>query len=75
MLTGAWPPLEVERGRLRLTGPSAKLLDPKSRVPLREYLKLQGRFAHLSEDDVRALQEAVDRAWRRLSAALEESKT
>lgn len=42
---------------------------------MRKYLKLQGRFAHLSEDDVRALQEAVDRAWRRLSAALEESRT
>ena len=38
---------------------------PKEKSVL-EYLKLQGRFRHLSEDDVRLIQERTDYEWERL---------
>jgi pyruvate/2-oxoacid:ferredoxin oxidoreductase beta subunit len=31
-----------------------------------EYLRLQGRFNHLTEDQIRGIQETVDREWERL---------
>jgi len=33
---------------------------------VREYLKLQGRFSHLTEEDIEFIQENVDREWERL---------
>jgi len=35
-------------------------------VPVREYLKLQGRFNHLTEKDIEETQRRVDNAWERL---------
>jgi len=40
-------------------------LDPKN-LPVDEYLRLQGRFAHLTDDEVHTIQETVDREWARL---------
>ena len=34
----------------------------------REYLKLQGRFSHLTEEDIEFIQENADREWERLVA-------
>jgi pyruvate/2-oxoacid:ferredoxin oxidoreductase beta subunit len=31
-----------------------------------EYLRLQGRFNHLSDEDIQKIQETVDREWERL---------
>jgi hypothetical protein len=39
---------------------------PKREVPVREYLKLRGRFSHLTEEDIEFIQENVDRGWERL---------
>ena len=33
---------------------------------MREYLQLQGRFSHLTEEDIEFIQENVDREWERL---------
>ena len=41
---------------------------PKREVPVREYIKLQGRFSHLTEEDIEFIQENVDREWERLVA-------
>ena len=41
---------------------------PKREVPVREYLQLQGRFSHLTEEDIEFIQENVDRGWERLVA-------
>ena len=41
---------------------------PRREVPVREYLKLQGRFSHLTEEDIEFIQENVDREWGRLAA-------
>ena len=37
-------------------------------VPVSEYLRLQGRFRHLSDENIAAIQAEVDRNWERLVA-------
>jgi pyruvate ferredoxin oxidoreductase beta subunit len=51
--TGAWPLYEVESGRTRIT---VKVADLR---PVEEYLKLQGRFQHLGDADLAAIQAQV----------------
>jgi len=55
-----FPLYEIENGR-RYT-----LQDEKRIVPVKEYLKLQGRFSHLSESQIEEIQKRVDEAWERL---------
>ncbi|MCS7385847.1 MAG: pyruvate synthase subunit PorB [archaeon GB-1867-005] len=74
VLTGMWALYEIENGVFRLTGPSAALIDKARRKPIREYLKLQGRFAKMSDEDVEKLQEFVDMQWEHYKALLEESR-
>jgi len=58
--TKVFPLYEVENGdRYNIN------LAPKN-VPVEEYLRLQGRFSHLTEDQIRGIQETVDREWERL---------
>jgi pyruvate ferredoxin oxidoreductase beta subunit/2-oxoisovalerate ferredoxin oxidoreductase beta subunit len=38
----------------------------KDKKPINDYLKLQGRFHHLSEKDIAFMQEEVDKKWERL---------
>ncbi len=39
---------------------------PKREAPVREYLQLQGRFSHLTEEDIEFIQGNVDREWKSL---------
>lgn len=58
--TKVFPLYEVERGeRYNIN------VEPKN-LPVDEYLRLQGRFAHLTDDEVHTIQENVDREWERL---------
>ena len=58
--TKVFPLYEVENGEVwRITR------KPKG-LPVIEYLKIQGRFRHLKEDDIKRIQENVDREWDRL---------
>ena len=52
--TGIWVNYEIERGVFRVTTPVPK------RLPVEEYLKLQGRFAHLTKEEIEAIQRMVD---------------
>jgi pyruvate/2-oxoacid:ferredoxin oxidoreductase beta subunit len=61
-----WILYEIEGGKLRLTGKSAKLLDKDQRLPVVEYLSQQGRFNKISEQDIQELQNWVDRNWEEL---------
>jgi pyruvate ferredoxin oxidoreductase beta subunit len=70
--TGMWVLYEVENGVFRLTGPSRALLDKGKRKPVAEYLKLQGRFRHLSPEDVERIQRMVDENWERIAEMLKE---
>jgi pyruvate/2-oxoacid:ferredoxin oxidoreductase beta subunit len=52
--TGAWLLLEIENGQLKLNGKTSNL------KPVQEYLKLQGRFKHLSDSDIKNIQQDID---------------
>jgi pyruvate ferredoxin oxidoreductase beta subunit len=53
--SGIWLLYEIKCGEKNLT------YRPKKRLPVQEYLKRQGRFSHLAEEDISAIQSAVDR--------------
>lgn len=52
--TGMWILYEVERGEFKVTQ------KVRRRKPVREYLKLQGRFSHLTDDDIEHIQKMID---------------
>ena len=62
--TCVWPLYEVIEGKYQLT------YEPKNKLPVEEYLKLQGRFAHLfkpgNEWMIQQVQQEVDRNWEDL---------
>jgi pyruvate/2-oxoacid:ferredoxin oxidoreductase beta subunit len=43
----------------------------KEKKPIDDYLKLQGRFRHLQPEQIKVLQEEVDRNWERLLKKIE----
>ena len=55
--TGAWPLLEVEDGVLKVN------VKPRELKPIGEYLKLQRRFRHISEEQLEIIQDDVSRDW------------
>ena len=48
-------------------------VDEPVKVPVREYLKLQRRFAHLDDDDIDFIQKTVDENYQRLLGRIERS--
>jgi pyruvate ferredoxin oxidoreductase beta subunit len=73
--TGVWALFEIENGKFRLTGPSARILKQNKRKPLEEYLRIQGRYRKMTDEDVKILKERIDKAWKSYSELhkLEES--
>src|SRR5207248_10414010 len=64
VLSGVWPLYEVENGVLRLVGKTRDLADGRlKRVPVRDYLNRQGRFAHFTDDDIEYFQSKIDQMW------------
>ncbi|OYT31155.1 MAG: 2-ketoisovalerate ferredoxin oxidoreductase [Thermofilum sp. ex4484_79] len=70
VLTGMWILYEWDRGIFRLTGPSRGLLNKEKRKHVIEYLKLQGRFRHISKEDIEILQEYVDNKWEEIKSLI-----
>ncbi len=61
--TCVFPLYEVEHGEeYRIT------VWPRQKEPAEEYMRLQGRFAHLEPEDMRRIQDNVDREWDKLVA-------
>jgi pyruvate/2-oxoacid:ferredoxin oxidoreductase beta subunit len=58
--TNVFPLYEVEDGVYAI---NRKIAHPK---PVDEYLKLQGRFRHLTAEEVGFFQNSVNRSWERL---------
>jgi pyruvate/2-oxoacid:ferredoxin oxidoreductase beta subunit len=54
--TGIFTLYEIEDGKLKITVKPSKL------KPVGEYLKVQGRFGHLTDEDIAAIQKDVDEA-------------
>ena len=57
--TKVFPLYEYRDGKL-------KVYKPAKTLPVSEYLSLQGRFAHLREDEIEEVQKAVDERWESL---------
>jgi pyruvate ferredoxin oxidoreductase beta subunit len=63
--TGMWVLFEIEHGKLKLSPPSARLLDRSKRKPIEQYVKPQKRFRLLTDEDVEELQDWVDKNWEK----------
>ena len=66
--TGVFPLYEVENGKYKLS------IKVSNRKPVQEYLKPQGRFRHLSEDDIKHIQERTDEEYEKLMKLVEDSQ-
>ena len=60
VLTGMWNLYEIERGEFKLT------FKPPKRRPVADYLKVQGRFRHLTDEEIAEIQRTVDEECKRL---------
>ena len=62
--TCVWPLYEVIDGKWVLS------YEPKQKLPIEDYLRLQGRFAHMfnpgNEGTIQKLQKTVDNTWEKL---------
>ena len=58
--TGIFPLYEVENSKYKLSHTVAK------HRPIQDYLKLQGRFRHLSEETITEIQDRVDKEYAKL---------
>jgi len=65
--TNVFPLYEIEKGIVTISK------KPVQKTPVVEYLKLQGRFKHLGEEEVKEIQGNVDAKWEKL-LKLEETK-
>jgi len=66
--TGVFPLYEIEDGKYKLNVNVAK------RKPVEEYLKPQGRFRHLSEKDIKYIQDRVDKEYAGLMEKVQKDK-
>jgi pyruvate ferredoxin oxidoreductase beta subunit len=58
--TGMFPLYEVENGKHKIN------VNPEKLKPVTDYMKLQGRYRHLSEADIAKIQERVNEDWKKL---------
>jgi pyruvate/2-oxoacid:ferredoxin oxidoreductase beta subunit len=58
--TKVFPLYEIEDGIRYIIN-----VEPKN-LPVEEYLRLQGRFNHLTDEDIQNIQRNIDREWERL---------
>jgi pyruvate ferredoxin oxidoreductase beta subunit len=59
--TGIFPLYEVENGKYKL---SAEM--PKKFRPIKDYYKSQGRYRHLTEDEIKMIQDRVNKEYKKL---------
>jgi pyruvate/2-oxoacid:ferredoxin oxidoreductase beta subunit len=55
-----FPLYEIENGR------SYTIQEESRTIPVKEYLQLQGRFSHLTDQQIERIQEMVDEEWEHL---------
>jgi pyruvate/2-oxoacid:ferredoxin oxidoreductase beta subunit len=58
--TRAFPLFEVDHGKRYQLNPMPR------KIPVKEYVRLQGRFSHLSEKQMEAIQKEIDTKWEEL---------
>ncbi|HDL89668.1 MAG TPA: pyruvate synthase subunit beta [Thermodesulforhabdus norvegica] len=63
--TGMVVLFEIDEGEFKLTGKSLTMARSGRKKPVVEYLKLQNRFAKMTDEQVEALQREVDSRWEK----------
>ena len=63
--TGIFPLYEIENGKYKMS------LDLPKLKPVYDYMRLQGRFRHLSEDTIKQIQQRVAEEYQKLVAKAE----
>jgi pyruvate ferredoxin oxidoreductase beta subunit len=58
--SGVFPLYEIENGKYKMT------VKPEKLRPVSDYIKSQGRFRHLPEDQIKGIQERVTLEYNRL---------
>jgi pyruvate ferredoxin oxidoreductase beta subunit len=61
--SGMWPLLEIEYGKLTISKRPEK-------IDVADYLKAQGRFKALKEEDIEKIQKAVKEEWKKIDLFL-----
>lgn len=62
--TGIWPLYEIENSKLRFYSKSKSIVEGGTRKRVGEYLKIQDRFAHFTEEDVNYFQSKIGEMWQ-----------
>ena len=57
--TGAWPIIEIEDGETKVN------IKPRELKPVGEYIKLQRRFRHLSDEQIQIFQAEISKDWEK----------
>ena len=68
--TGMWILYEIEKGEFKLSPQSRPYLNKARRKPVEVYLKMQGRFSKLGPEEIKRVQEWVDRRWEEVAELL-----
>lgn len=68
VMTGSWILFEIEKGKLQLTDASKNLIDAEKRLPIEDYLKSQGRFQGLAEEDLAEIRKQINHQWNKILA-------
>jgi pyruvate ferredoxin oxidoreductase beta subunit len=61
--TGSWTLFEIEKGTFSISTPSTQFLDKTKRKPVQNYLEKQGRFRHLTPQEINRIQLKIDETW------------
>jgi pyruvate ferredoxin oxidoreductase beta subunit len=71
--TGMWILYEAVEGEVKFTGVSKLIAEGKRELrDVREYLRIQGRFRNLSEEDIAEIERYNNERWERLKKQSEE---
>jgi len=57
----SFPLYEVENGETYTIN-----VKPREKKPIADYIRLQGRFRHLKDEEIQFMQQEVDKSWERL---------
>ena len=64
---GAWILWEFD-GKFKISPQSRPYKDREKRQPLKDYLKRQRRFRHLTDEDIAEIEKRLDEQWRMITA-------
>ncbi len=63
--TGSWLMYEFENGKLTFNGPSKGIIDgTREPKPIEGWLKMQGRFRNLTDDDIKEIKTQMRENWK-----------